>query len=370
MVGSGWFRRAGPGVAVIAALALIASTTSGAPTRVWRPDDCVGRPRLGDQGPGTWFRLDPALSDGIRTGTRLAVGSLPGDSPRVLELEAESFAAGPFDGAVLVGTDDGRESRLALLDVAAGCTWSVGSSSDVIRRATLSPDRATIFEFRVDRDSRADLGVWRRPTTGAAPASRVVGPIEADERFGLTWLTSLSWSEDGGVLAIQSCGEVACRTRLWDPRSGGLRQVADPRLGDLVGVTTEHLVAHGSCRGLPCPLLSVRLADGWVQALARTAGNATMSRATDGRPVAVFERDPDGHDLREVGLDGGDLRAIEGPTDGRRLVAGIDRTDGAIDIPPGWLVFGPDGRLPIDGPVGPLLRPIGDGLAAPLDEVP
>ncbi|MGH2474962.1 MAG: hypothetical protein ACRDIL_06835 [Candidatus Limnocylindrales bacterium] len=370
MVGSGWFRRAGPGIAVVGALALIASTTLGAPARVWRPDDCAGRPRLVDQPRGTWFRLDPTLTDGERTGGRLAVGSSPGDSPRLVELDAESFAAGPFDGAVLLGTDDGRQSRLALLDVAAGCVWPIGSSPDVIRRATLSPDRGAIYEYRVDRVSRAGLGVWRRPMTAGAGAARVVAPIEADERFGPTWLTSLSWSDDGSVLAIQSCGEVACRVRLWDPLSGDVHTVADPRLGDLVGVTADHLVAHGACRGLPCPLLSVRLADGHVETLEPEAGAATMSRDAAGRPVAVYERDPDGRTLRKVGLDGSGARDIDGPTDARRLVAGVDRTDSAIDAPPGWLVFGPDGRLPIDGPVGPLLRPIGDGSAVPLDEVP
>ena len=39
----------------------------------------------------------------------------------------ESFAAGPFDGRVLVGTDDGRRSELSLIDVAGGCVRSISS---------------------------------------------------------------------------------------------------------------------------------------------------------------------------------------------------------------------------------------------------
>ena len=219
MVESRWFRRAGPGIAAIGALAIVASTTLGAPERRWEPSPCAGPPRAGVTAPrGAWYQLDPVIEGGARTGQRLAVGSA-GLGSRTLTLDAESFAAGPFRGTVLVGTDDGRQSRLSLVDVDAGCAWSVGTSRDaVVRRATLAPDGATLFEFRVDRRSRADLGVWRRTLDGRGTAVRVLAPIGADAAFGKTWLTDFAWSDDGSSLAVQSCGEIACRFRVLSAR--------------------------------------------------------------------------------------------------------------------------------------------------------
>ena len=46
------------------------------------------------------------------------------------------------------------------------------------------------------------------------------------------------------------------------PGIGEVQLVADPNVGDLVGLAGDRLVAHGVCRGLPCRLVSVDLHDG------------------------------------------------------------------------------------------------------------
>lgn len=368
MVESRWFRRAGPGIAAIGAMAIVASTTLGAPPRAWQPDPCAGPPRTG-LARNTWYQLEPVIGAGLRTGQRLAVGQPGLARPRTLALAAESFAAGPFGGTVLVGTDDGRHSRLSLIDVGAGCAWAVGTSPDVVRRATLAPDGTTLFEHRVDRTTRSDLGVWRRPLDGRRPAVRVVAPIRADARFGPTWLTDFAWSDDGTSLAIQSCGEVACRFRILSLAGGPLRTVADDRLGDMVGLSGERLVAHGACRGLPCPLLAVNLADGSALTLHAAAGQAVLVRGADGRTVVVHEVGAEGKHLRQVGLDGRDLGPVAGDPAGRRLVTSPGRSDGAAEYGPGHLLFAPDGRLPIESNTAPLLRRLSDGRAVPFDEV-
>jgi hypothetical protein len=370
MVESRWFRRAGPGVAAIGAVALVASSTLGAPNRAWDPPVCADTPHAGSGTAVIWYRLDPTLRDGALTGQRLSLGGVDGAAIRFVDLDPESFAVGPFDGTVLVGTDHSGLSRLSLVDLAAGCAWPLGASTDVVRGATVSPDRTTIYEHRVDRSTRADLGVWRRPLDGSNAATRVLAPMTTDERFGATWRTSLSWSADARLLAVSSCGEVACRFRLFDPADATLRTVADPALGDLLGVGDGRLVAYGACRGLPCPLFSVDVdGSGERATLADQAGAAVLTTDADGRPVVVHERGVDGKSLREMRTDGGDPRDLDGLADGRRLVAGPSRTDSAADLPPGWLLFGPDGRLPIDGQLGPILRHIPDGTAVPLDEV-
>jgi hypothetical protein len=369
MVESRWFRRAGPAVAALGAIAFIASTTLGAPDRTWVPAACAGAARVGDPAPGTWYRIDPALQGGARTGQRLVIGLAPDEVIRTLALDAESFAAGPFGGTILVGTDDGTRTRLSLIDVGRACAWLLDGSVDVIRTATVAPDRATVFETRVDRRTRADLGVWRRALDGATPPARVLPPIAPDDRFGPTWLTDLVWSDDGTSLAVQSCGEIACRVRVIDTDDGDVRLVADPAMGDLVGLADGRLIAHGACRGLPCPLLSLDVASGATFTLDELAGQAVLSRDAEGRSVVVHEVGTAGDTLRIVRTDGRDPHLLQGSRDGRRLIPGPARAGSAAEHLPDWILFGPDGRLPVDGSVQPVLRHVPDGRAVPLDEV-
>ena len=176
MVESRWFRRAGPAVAALGGIALIATTTVGAPRGAWTPDVCAGTPRIGDSASGSWYRIDPVIGDGTRTGQRLVLGHAGDRGTRALDLDAESFAAGPFGGTTLIGTDDGRRSRLSLVDTSRGCAWPVVDTSDVVRTATVASDGATLYEFRVDRKTRADLGVWRRALDGKQGAVTRLAP--------------------------------------------------------------------------------------------------------------------------------------------------------------------------------------------------
>ena len=228
MVESRWLRWIGPGVVAIGAVGLVASATAGAAVRPWAPRACAGPPGaiaaaagdarpadLGDLASVPWFRQDPVVDGaGELRGQRVAIG-LDGDRlVRSMDLPAESFAAGPFGRIVLVGSDDGTASRLVAVDVAGGCSWPIAEERDVIRRATVDPTGTSIIEMRVDRVSRADHGIWLRPIDGRAGARRVLDPIADDGRFGRTWSTEFTWSLAGDRLAIQSCGEVACRTRI------------------------------------------------------------------------------------------------------------------------------------------------------------
>ena len=369
MVESRWFRRAGPGIAAIGAVAFIASTTAGAPPAPWRPPDCEGIARIGSAPTGAWYRIDPTIVDGIRSGQRLAVGEADTRGVRTLDLDAESFAAGPFGGTVLAGTDDGRSSRLSLIDVASGCAWSVDRSGDVVRHATISPDGESLIEFRIDRSSRADLGVWRRPLAGRGTDERILPPIDPDDRFGPTWLTELAWSDDGSLLAVQSCGEVACRVRWLDLRTGVGGTVTDPSLGTLIGLTRDRLVAYGACRGLPCPIRSVDLRRGSAATLIRSAGQATIAADSRGRRALVYELDAAGRALGSIGLDGTGARALGSDGSGRRLVAGAVWAGGAAELPAGWIALGPDGRLPVAGPGDAVLRRVSDGRTVPFGEV-
>lgn len=368
MVVSRWLRRAGPGIAAVGALVVIASTTLGARSPDWDPPDCEAPVRPAVTPIGAWYRIDPMLTDGALSGQRLTLGRAGGGPPQHLQLDAESFASGPHDGSVLVGTDDGMGSSLTLFDLGAGCRWDLATAPDVIRHATISPDRQSIVEHRVDRQTRADLGVWRRSLDGGAPV-RVVAPPQPDPRFGPTWRTELSWSDDGRTLIVESCGEVACRFRMVDHAGGASRTVANPALGDLVGLEGDRLVAHGACRGLPCPLLWVDVGTGRTSVLEPAAGHAVMGRDAVGRPVVIHELGADAGSIRVIGIDRHERAVLEVEPEHGRLVADPSWSGGAAEHAPDWILFGPDGRLPVNGAARAFLRHVGDGRIVPLEEM-
>ena len=380
MVRSAWLRRAGPGIVALGAVGMLASTTLGARDRPWVPPDCVGDIQLGElsargadlgsAGEAPWFRLDPVLdAAGALAGQQLVVGRVDGTGERMLTLDSESFAAGPFGATVLVGTDDGARSRLFALDVVAGCATTIDTAADVIRRATISPDGGSIVEFRVERRSRADLGTWRKRPDRDAPAEPFIPPIGADGRFGRTWSTEFLWTVDGADMAIQSCGENACRTRVVEPATGALHEVDDPDLGSAVGLADGRLVSYLACRSLPCPVVVIDPSTGARRTLAPDAGPAVVIATDDGARL-VYERLVGSRiSLFTVPLDGSEGRDLGALPAGLNLHMDANRSADGLDAPAGWVLLAPEGRMPSHPAAAPLLRHIPDGRTVAVDEV-
>ncbi len=383
MVEARWLRWFGPGFVAVAALALVGAATVGAGTPSSAPSACSGSPAgriatsrgpdvvaLADGSAAPWFRLDPVLDRaGALAGQRLALGldGVPG--VRTLDLPAESFAAGPFGRVVLVGADDGVISTLRLLDVAAGCAWPIATERNVIRRATVDRDRSAIYEMRVDRATRADLGIWLRPISGGSPARQVLAAPEPDGRFGQTWSTEFRWDLAGDRLAVQSCGDVACRTRIVDPAGGPARVLDAPDLGTLIGVDGDTLVTYGACRGFPCPIVSTDLETGARTVLDASAGPAVVVATTDGARLVDEVATGAGRGLRSVPVDGGDAVDLGSIPDDLGLGADAVLAGSATELPTGWVLLTPDGRMPADGSSATSrLRHIPDGATVPLAE--
>jgi hypothetical protein len=141
-----WLLGLGPPIGALGALgalALFASVSAGGAAGRWAPPPCgpgmtlqaaaAETPTERADGGETWYRLDPSLDDkGELAGQRLTIGRRGGRS-RLLDLPPESFVAGPFGGVVLVGSDDGQLSRLAAIDVPAGCSWSLDRQTSVVQ---------------------------------------------------------------------------------------------------------------------------------------------------------------------------------------------------------------------------------------------
>lgn len=370
MLESRWGRRLGPGIAALAGVLVIASTTVGAPpAEVGALPTCrdgtLAAPAADAADAAAWYRLDPVLLDGARQGQRLDVGRI-GGSAWTATLDSESFASEPAGGRIVFGTDDGRRSTVSVADMSRGCSTAVATTPDVIRHAVLAPDGATLYEFRVRRSDRADLGVWRR-VPGREEASRILGPIKDDAAFGKTWTTELTWSLDRGRLAVTSCGEIACRIRVLDPVTGRARTVADPRLGALLGLADDHVLTYGACRGLPCPLFAVDLRRGTTRQLVDGAGLADLVVDAEGRPIAVHEVDRAVGRLAQIALDGTPFDDLAPQPDGYRIVG--PGAGSAAEIPPGWLLLGPDGRLPAAPGGDARLQRLADGQTRRLEEV-
>ena len=226
-----------------------------------------------------------------------------------------------------------------------------------------------MFEFRVDRASRADLGVWRRSVSPAAEPARLVGPIPVDARFGRTWSTSLAWSDDGRRLASQSCAELACRTRLIDPQTGATTTVAGIDQGRMVGVADGRLVTYLACRGLPCPIVAVDIATGARQILTTNGGQAVLVR-TEAGPRLVHERGAGPQaTLRSIALDGTAAREIGPLPDGLGLVGSVDGSQVTAAIPAGWFLLAPTDAAPARGGPSASLRHLSDGQTISLPGV-
>ena len=381
---SRWLRWVGPGVIALGALGSFATSTLGAGQRPWIPRPCSGGAldrtaaaglpgpvALLDLGSQTWFRMDPMIDDaGTLQGQQVSLGLDGVRAVRTMELPPESFTSGPFGRTVLIGSDDGSVSRLQAVDPSAGCAWALAEEGMVIRRATIDPAGEVVYEARVDRVTRADLGVWSRPLDGVGPARSVLPPLDPDDRFGRTFSTEFAWALDGRGLAVQSCGEVACRTRIigFDGRPD--RELAEPDLGLLAGFDGDRMVTYAACRGLPCPIVATDLTTGVRQILSADAGLAVVVATSDGPRLVHEAADAAGLRLRSVALDGQSASDLGPLPDGFRLQATPDRAGSATRLPLDWILLSPDGRLPLEAAaLRPRLRHFPDGATVQLDEV-
>lgn len=290
-----WLRLAPLALAVAAGAVGIGRPMAGAAgDPPWEPPPCPAGEASGPPGTAAWYRLDPALDrQGALASMRLTVGSA-GERGRWLALAPESFASGPVGGRVLAGSDDGSASYIRLLDPVRGCASAVADEAAVIRSAVLAADGRSLYEHRVDRRTRADLGVWRRPigADGAADGAAVLvlPGLAADAEHGPTFTTELL-SADGGRIVVSSCGIAACRDRVLDPSDGSVARV--DHVGPALGVSGGLLVARAACAGDPCAILAVDLATSARRTLVDAAHTAVVRsgslvyEAPDGRVAGL-----------------------------------------------------------------------------------
>lgn len=331
-------------VALTTGAALVRAAPPGSGAGPASPAACVGAldvapgtvPNPAGRGTPAWYRLDPMLDgSGTLVGQHLTAGR--GMTTWSAELPPEAFATGPVLGRVLAGDDDGTRTRLRVLDTARGCWSQVGVEATVVRSAILVPNGTGIYEHRVDRATRADLGVWYRDLGPAGRAPRRVLPALApDPAAGPIFTTSLLVSRDGR-LVVASCAERVCRTRVLDPATGGVATVAGT--GPAVGVTGRALVAFGACLGLPCPLEAHDLDSGAVTVLDEASGPALVAPLDRGSVVLA---DDAGIGVQPLGST---VDAEVPGTAGLAPVTATSTDTSGIDVPVGLVAVAPAGRV-------------------------
>lgn len=277
--------------AIAAFTADLASATTDCPASV---PELAATARARSTGGAARLVEDIIDTDGVLIGRRLTI-TTPSGRTVIRVLPPESFAAPRAGSLDLYGSDAGRAgSRLWGVDAETGCELLLASTSDVMRSATADPAGTAVYMHSVSRSSRADLGIMRyRLVDGGT--ERVLPPLPADEGFGPTFATDMSWSLGGKELAVQSCGFAACRTRILDIASGEIATVDQPAHGALVALSGETLIVFGTCLGRPCELLAIDRETGSVTVLgeevldaaAPTSGDANVLRVHT--PAGDFE---------------------------------------------------------------------------------
>ena len=97
----------------------------------------------------------------------------------------------------------------------------------------------------------------------------------------------------------------------------------------------------------------------------------TVTVATPDGPRLVHEAVTDaGIELRSTALDGSAVTGLGELTGELRLQPAVEVAGAGLRVPAGWVVLGPDGRLPETGPdASTQIRRIPDGATVVLDEV-
>lgn len=273
---------------------------------------------------GTWWRMVDRLDgNGTLVGRTLFAGR-DGATNLTLDLGAESSASGPVAGIVTVTSDDGRFSNVRLVSATEGCSWLLHRTQDVVRGAILDTSTGAVLAHLVTRETRSDKGTWR--IAGMDPDAAltlVLAPLPIQPELGPIWSTELQLDRSGRHLAVQSCAQGGCLTRIvtldgsgvGTPTLGGVGQ------GSMIGFTGDRVLTWAHCQGLPCEVQSWRLGVAKPETLIDQAAGAAVTH-DDRYLLAVL--DPTGRATR-FDLSGKSGQRIQGVNAGDLpLEAGVN----------------------------------------------
>jgi hypothetical protein len=251
---------------------------------------------------GAWWKtLERLDSAGTLIGRRAVIGAGSAETGG-LDLPPESSVSGPVDGLIVLVADDGSRSTVRVISAAGGCGLVVHETGSVVRTAILDRHDGSVLAHLVDRGTRADLGTWRLAIqpAGASEARLVAPALDASAGVGTVWATVLRLDATGSHLAVQSCADLGCLTRVVDlrPTAGGAHVIRGLDEGPLLGFAGSGLVTWAACPGYPCSLLAWDLATGHSRVLLAGANAAALT--ANGRRLVAAVTDAGGSHLVEI----------------------------------------------------------------------
>lgn len=295
-----------------------------------------------------WYQIE-GRSDGTDSvvGQTLRVGQL-GRPTWLIELPAASFAAGPFNGEVLVGADDEVTSQISLVSTDTGSARPLLDSEQVVWRATLDPAGESLYYVLLDRSSRQNLGVWRRSVVGGAAV--LVLPPPPTDRITVFMAYELTWDQDETRLDAWSCGGGGCLSQILDISSSNVSLVDIEGLGTAIGLVGDKVISFAACEGPPCTVVAAR-PDGSSETLVPSATGAALVRiGSDDR--LVYE--DDSRRLTDLRLGTGNRTPLSVALPiGTSLLLPAAIAKAAIALPDGWAAAGPNGTLRSTSPQAP-----------------
>jgi hypothetical protein len=282
--------------------------------------------------PGVWWKSVERLdSAGTFLGRRVSIGA-GAITAGGLDLPAESSVSGPAGGLIVVTADDGSRSTVRVLSAAAGCGIVIHETGAVVRIAILDHRDHSVLAHLVDRATRADLGTWRLAIAPAgATEARLVAPPLGDlaPTVGTVWGTGLLLDAQGSHLAVQSCTDLGCLSRIFDLRhpAGAPLVIKSAAEGPMLGFAGGSLVTWAACPGYPCAILAWDPATSHSRTLLSAASAAAMT--ADGRRLVAIQADAAGSRAIELDPSSGRLSRLRGLAPGLRpLASGASATIG------------------------------------------
>jgi hypothetical protein len=267
---------------------------------------------------GAWWRLAERLdANGFMVGRALVLGQR-GAVRLTLELKNETLASGPVGGLVALTTDDGSASEIRLVSIAKACSWTVHRTSDLLRGAFLDPADGSVIAHVLNRSTREDLGTWRYSTTAATPALVLAALPQA--ALGRVFSTDYRLDAEGRRLAVQSCSDTACVTRIVDLVDASKPLITiDGAQGQVVGFAGGRLVTWAQCVGLPCGIVAWDVA---ARTSTEIVDRAESAAVTDDGEFLLAVKDSIRNRTIRVAADRGGEVAVRGVARDEQVLAG------------------------------------------------
>lgn len=149
---------------------------------------------------------------------------------------------------------------------------------------------------------------------------------------------------DNRTLAVEFCGLDRCAIRLLDIATGTFELLPADDVGDVVGIAPDgQVITYAACHGsLPCDVLSIDRR-GKARTLARDVAQVWMSPTDRALIVERAYTSPD-YVLDRVDLaSGARIEFSRASNADSVLHPSAPRAGWGADVPPGWLIVGPNG---------------------------